>query len=1174
MKSKILVTLAALMVCAGNAPGAYAQTVFTENFTDNTLNNTWYSFLGACLTAGTGGVSIPACVGDSYYSGQTQVGGASGTLPDSLGNGALRFTNGYPYYNQAGGIISGFTWSMGEGLQATFTTISYLGNSGGGAGDGADGMSFFLVDAGTPDANGNFNAPYDLGAFGGSLAYSCSNTNNDSKLHPDGSARGYDGLKNGYMGLGIDEYGNFLNPGDNTVTGPGYQPLRFGLRGPGSVLWSSLNATWPNYYPSTLNSSQRASAVQKACSTGRVWNFSNPNSPVELSTTLNDYAMIPGSASVLPSSTPIAKESATKRAQATPIAYKIKITSSGLLSFWYSYNGGAYQSVIANEDLQAINGTTVPQYFRFGFAGSTGGSDNIHEVICFQAAPSDLAQSSAGLNEKQTAQVQIGTQVYFAFYNPTTYAGSLTSQSLLYTAAQPASGNTPATAASLSIAPIANWDASCVLTGVPAGQVCKATNATNQTAQAPSARTILTWNGSHGIPFEWNNLTSSEQSTLDLGDATPINNTRLNFLRGDISNEVNSVGVGLYRNRASILGDIIDSSPTWEGPPNITYPTTWSDSLYPNTSMAENSGQTYTAFESEYSSRLNVVYGGANDGLMHGFRSGAFVNGSYVSTSPTPNDGQEVIAYMPAEVLATIHQFSSASTSSASSAAALDYANPQYGHAFSVDATPGVGDVFYNGTWHSWLVSGLGAGGADIFALDITDPTNFSESNASSLVIGDWTASSLVCVNAPTNCGQYLGNTYGVPQIRRFHNGSWGAVFGNGLNTSGGYAGIYVMLVDHTGAVTFYYLPTSGTAAGNGIAYVTAADLDGDHVVDYVYAGDVSGKLWRFDLTSANPANWAASSSPLFTTSSGQPITTQVTVGSVASTGSAPRVIVSFGTGQQVPFTNTTATSYATAQQALYGIWDWNLAAWNSLGSTQYATLSGTQSITTTLLEQQTVLGSYNSNTAGVGSGLRTVSSNPVCWKGSTTCATSSNGTNPNVQYGWELVLPGTNEQVIYNPILEVGAFIVNTTIPANNSPTSCTVNNASGWTMALNPGTGGAFTQSFFADASGNYVTINGQVVSGIALDGTGSPTIVTAGPTSTSGTTTTGTSTSVSTGTPSSGSGSGVAISTPAGGASTNLCSNDYMITQTGSGTGSALGINPSCNSVGNRLTWTQKR
>jgi hypothetical protein len=51
-------------------------------------------------------------------------------------------------------------------------------------------------------------------------------------------------------------------------------------------------------------------------------------------------------------------------------------------------------------------------------------------------------------------------------------------------------------------------------------------------------------------------------------------------------------------------------------------------------------------------------------------------------------------------------------------------------------------------------------------------------------------------------------------------------------------------------------------------------------------------------------------------------------------------------------------------------------------------------------------------------------------------------------------------------------------------------------------------------------------------------------------------------------------VAISTPAGGASTNLCSNDYMITQTGSGTGSALGINPSCNSVGNRLTWTQKR
>jgi len=44
-----------------------------------------------------------------------------------------------------------------------------------------------------------------IGAWGGSLGYSCSNSNSP-----------YDGLVGGYLGLGIDEYGNFLNQGDNT----------------------------------------------------------------------------------------------------------------------------------------------------------------------------------------------------------------------------------------------------------------------------------------------------------------------------------------------------------------------------------------------------------------------------------------------------------------------------------------------------------------------------------------------------------------------------------------------------------------------------------------------------------------------------------------------------------------------------------------------------------------------------------------------------------------------------------------------------------------------------------------------------------------------------------------------------------------------------------------------
>ena len=121
---------------------------------------------------------------------------------------------------------------------------------------------------------------------------------------------------------------------------------------------------------------------------------------------------------------------------------------------------------------------------------------------------------------------------------------------------------------------------------------------------------------------------------------------------------------------------------------------------------------------------------------------------------------------MPGAVLNTIHN---------SANATLDFSNTQYAHNFFVDATPGTGDLFYGSAWHTWLVGGLGAGGAAIYALDVTNPTQLSpRANAATLVhrrveLGDhqlqptWPA-----------CGNNLGNTYGTPQIRRFHNGNWG----------------------------------------------------------------------------------------------------------------------------------------------------------------------------------------------------------------------------------------------------------------------------------------------------------------------------------------------------------------------------------------------------------------
>src|SRR5271165_1325404 len=123
--------LAALAV--GFSCGARAQVTSNDDFTQANDTNSWKTFNGACLTAGDGTGSIPACVGLPYYGNQVQIGGNSGFLgmttnpgtgagqtPDPAGFGALRFTN---WYSQAGSIISsGAPFPTGSGLQVILKT--------------------------------------------------------------------------------------------------------------------------------------------------------------------------------------------------------------------------------------------------------------------------------------------------------------------------------------------------------------------------------------------------------------------------------------------------------------------------------------------------------------------------------------------------------------------------------------------------------------------------------------------------------------------------------------------------------------------------------------------------------------------------------------------------------------------------------------------------------------------------------------------------------------------------------------------------------------------------------------------------------------------------------------------------------------------------------------------
>ncbi len=1494
MQIRNLAGALSLAACAIALPtAALGQQTITEDFTATTVNNPWTAINGACLTAGTYSVTagapntyngIPACVGLSYYVGNGdayQVGGEYGHLgsasapggnttqtPDNQNTsdscypscGALRLTNGNPNFHENGAIVSTVPFNATAGVNVTFKTITYLGDSGGTGGDGADGISFFLLDATSTNQNQYTSGSGVLGSWGGSLAYTCSNVNPP-----------YVGQVGAYLGLGIDEYGNFLNGGngnDNTALGVAasgwgsgnFQWNRIGLRGAGNVNWKWLNTNYPGWYPSALSTSQKQSAVQSTCQTGTLWNYSgsNPsNTGLASSTssasggtgaTLYDYVPITNGSSTL-SGFSIANETATTRSTATPIYYVLNITSTGLLSLSYSYGGGTLTSVLTNQSISSGNQYGLPSSLLFGFAGSTGGHNNVHEIMCFQAGPAEESNSSTTVNLPQDKLVTTA-QVYLPAYHSLNWWGQLTAEGLyqsstyqLCLVGQTCNGSV------ITGTPTINWDGACVLTGTPAAgssvlyTECPsvanpipggAASAQPYAANSTNGRQILTWNGSQGVGFDWGNLSTAETTALNASDSTGQNRTL--FLRGSRTNECPSAGCSgsnIYRDRTAVMGDIIHSSPVFVGPPaELGYAAVWTDNLNASASPAETASgaQDYATYFSNYAGRENVVYAGTNDGVLHGFRSGGLTNGS-LDTSTYPNDGLEVLAYMPGALVQSIH----------SSTAAYDYSSPNYSHTFGVDAAPDSDDLFYNSRWHTWLIGGLGAGGSAIYALDVTDPAgvyasnkSFSEANAQNLVIGEWTPSSLACVGN-SGCGAQLNNTYGTPVIWRFHatnsggKNMWGAVFGNGfpnpitasfggasgsitasigttvvgiigeeytgtingttlvvqagtngappltvgqtvggtygssgqhtlnarissisggscaafpctytLNTSAffssttpawswnapgstlyvssgassiptsgfpiaitgsgvssgititgastgtvtsgastytkyplnqsstytastniqfagttmtvtaggglavgqtitgagvsttivaqltgttggigtytvansllvgsetmsngysqmtvtsgtnlavgqpiygvgvpagttitgfltgsggpgtysvsstpstaiasetmyainsggtGTAGIYVMLVDPaatapspTSGITFYYLDT-GTGASadplhqnrpNGIAYASPVDLDGDNTVDYVYAGDLYGNLWRFDLTSSSPSSWAVSTygntgnpTPLFSTPTttvsgqlvGQPITTRpVIVISPQGTGNNA-VIVDFGTGQEYPFNPTTAVSYAAGPQALYGIWDWDMAGWNSQAHMSLASLSESSMVThlgagnsitasSTFLVTQTVHVDTNTNPYSEWD-----TSNVVCWYGSTVCGSSASS---NTQFGWTTPFPtvNTGEQLIYNPTVYQGVLLVNTTIPSTSSVFSCKIELPTGYTMFINPSTGGSFKTSSFLDVNGNpMVTSGGQVMTGEQTGGTGSISTVTAGSTS----------------------------------------------------------------------------
>jgi type IV pilus assembly protein PilY1 len=419
----------------------------------------------------------------------------------------------------------------------------------------------------------------------------------------------------------------------------------------------------------------------------------------------------------------------------------------------------------------------------------------------------------------------------------------------------------------------ANWDAATLI-------------------PAPSDRNIKTINGSGvGVDFLWSNLSAGQQTALKTSSTgsvstDAIGQDRLDWLRGNTSKEVRNTS-GIFRDRetrdsiTNVLGDIIDSDPTFSHLENYGY------KQLPTTATGQS---TYEAFVTGKRVRPPMVYAGANDGMLHGFRG----------DTGNANSGKEAFAYVPASVYGKLSSLT----------------EPNYTHKFFVDGNPSISDAYLSG-WKTVLAGGLGGGGKAIYALDISNPEGFTNAN----VLWEYSGSTFDTGSTGTTDADGLGLTFSLPQIARLNDGTndgtWVVIFGNGYNSTSEKAFLYIVNLS-TGNL-LKKIPTN-SATSNGLSTPVLYDSDGDKTIDFVYAGDLQGNLWKFDLTATTAAGWGVSNggNPLFTARNSsnqvQPITAPPRVGGHTLGGA----MVYFGTGSYL----TTTDSANKTVQSFYAIWD------------------------------------------------------------------------------------------------------------------------------------------------------------------------------------------------------------------------------------------------------------
>ncbi|EHR73295.1 Tfp pilus assembly protein, tip-associated adhesin PilY1 [Burkholderiales bacterium JOSHI_001] len=271
-----------------------------------------------------------------------------------------------------------------------------------------------------------------------------------------------------------------------------------------------------------------------------------------------------------------------------------------------------------------------------------------------------------------------------------------------------------------------------------------------------------------------------------------------------------------------------------------------------------------------------VVYLSTGEGMLHAFDA---ADGA---------KGKELWAFVPREVLGTSGNSPIGNT-----------VERAYSFKTLLDGTPTVTSLGAN----RLLISGMGAAGRSYFALNVTSPRVASEAALSGLLKWNFTDAAM----GYTVGKAVVVNTQSHGRVALVTSG-----YDNGASIANGGRGRMWMLNADTGAVIKVFKTEAPGSGESGLAHVSAF-REPDGKVRYVYAGDLAGVVYRFDLEQAgNDLDGTVVARLKDSLGRAQPVTTAPELIRIGE-----KRVVLVGTGRLLDTTDFGATAFTNSFYAI-----------------------------------------------------------------------------------------------------------------------------------------------------------------------------------------------------------------------------------------------------------------